>query len=108
MKTPKHFARTKKEHREARKNPDATESRNRNPLKEEEGNLTADDIDALGPVGLAMDMGEDEQLKHREYPVDFSAVDLDIPGAELDDKSEDIGSEDEENNHYSIGGDNGL
>jgi hypothetical protein len=32
--------------------------------------------------------------------------DLDIPGAELDDKQEEIGSEDEENNYYSIGGDN--
>lgn len=29
--------------------------------------------------------------------------DLDIPGAELDDQQEDIGSEDEENNYYSEG-----
>lgn len=29
--------------------------------------------------------------------------DLDIPGSELDDKQEDIGSEDEENNFYSEG-----
>ncbi len=32
--------------------------------------------------------------------------DLDVPGAELDDQQERIGSEDEENNYYSIGGDN--
>ena len=32
--------------------------------------------------------------------------DLDIPGAELDDISEKIGEEDEENNYYSLGGDN--
>ncbi len=31
--------------------------------------------------------------------------DLDVPGTELDDKSEEIGSEDEENNLYSLGGD---
>ena len=31
--------------------------------------------------------------------------DLDIPGAELDDDEEKIGSEDEENNSYSIGAD---
>ena len=31
---------------------------------------------------------------------------LDVPGAELDDNQEVIGSEDEENNYYSIGGDN--
>lgn len=30
---------------------------------------------------------------------------LDIPGAELDDAQEEVGSEDEENNYYSIGGD---
>jgi hypothetical protein len=32
--------------------------------------------------------------------------DLDIPGSELDDELEMIGSEDEENNYYSLGGDN--
>jgi hypothetical protein len=31
--------------------------------------------------------------------------DLDVPGSELDDDLEDIGSEDEENNYWSIGGD---
>jgi hypothetical protein len=35
-----------------------------------------------------------------------SEKDLDIPGSELDDQQEDIGSEDEENNYYSLGGDN--
>ncbi|MBN8786097.1 MAG: hypothetical protein J0I84_03350 [Terrimonas sp.] len=31
---------------------------------------------------------------------------LDVPGADLDDEDEKIGSEDEENNYYSLGGDN--
>jgi hypothetical protein len=31
---------------------------------------------------------------------------LDVPGAELDDTAEETGGEDEENNYYSIGGDN--
>jgi hypothetical protein len=31
---------------------------------------------------------------------------LDVPGSELDNAQEDIGSEDEENNYYSLGGDN--
>jgi hypothetical protein len=31
---------------------------------------------------------------------------LDVPGSELDDSSEAIGEEDEENNYYSLGGDN--
>lgn len=37
---------------------------------------------------------------------DVAAVDLDIPGAELDDELESVGSEDEENNYYSITDDN--
>ena len=32
--------------------------------------------------------------------------DMDMPGVELDDEDEAIGSEDEENNYYSLGGDN--
>jgi hypothetical protein len=35
-----------------------------------------------------------------------TGADLDVPGAELDDQQENVGSEDEENNYYSIGGDN--
>jgi hypothetical protein len=31
--------------------------------------------------------------------------DLDVPGSELDDEGESIGNEDEENNYYSLGGD---
>lgn len=38
--------------------------------------------------------------KHR-----LSGKDLDIPGSELDDSQEVIGNEDEENNYYSLGGD---
>jgi hypothetical protein len=34
------------------------------------------------------------------------ASELDIPGAELDDDTEAAGNEDEENNYYSLGGDN--
>ena len=37
---------------------------------------------------------------------DFTGDDLDVPGAELDDYDEEIGREDEENNYYSLGGDN--
>lgn len=36
---------------------------------------------------------------------DVSGDDLDIPGSELDNEQERTGSEDEENNYYSIGGD---
>lgn len=42
----------------------------------------------------------------KDFADDLSGGDLDIPGSELDDAQEIIGSEDEENNYYSLGGDN--
>lgn len=42
----------------------------------------------------------------KNFDQDKSGDDLDIPGSELDDNQENSGSEDEENNSYSIGGDN--
>lgn len=39
-------------------------------------------------------------------PANANQEELDIPGAELDDADEAIGHEDEENNYYSLGGDN--
>lgn len=68
-----------------------------------EGEVTPEDLEALGPRDLSMDLNEDEQLKQRVDEVDFEGKDLDIPGRGLDDDQEDRGSEDEENNHYSLG-----
>lgn len=53
-------------------------------------------------------LDEENPSKPNEAPFNFSrlADDLDVPGAELDDSGESIGEEDEENNYYSIGGDN--
>jgi len=75
--------------------------------KEETNNfdVNEEDLEALGPKDLSLDGGDDEQLKHRNRPVDFSGEDLDVPGTELDDDDEERGSEDEENNIYSLGGD---
>ena len=50
------------------------------------------DDDAI--AGDDMDGGDSFDSGHGE--------DLDIPGSELDDPREDIGSEDEENNYYSL------
>lgn len=44
-------------------------------------------------------------LRKRKLDNEFTAKDLDIPGSELDDTQEAIGNEDEENNYYSLGGD---
>ncbi|MDN3656122.1 hypothetical protein QWZ08_10825 [Ferruginibacter paludis] len=51
------------------------------------------DEDDPGNDNIAMDEGS-------------LAQDLDIPGTELDNEMENIGEEDEENNYYSLGGDN--
>ena len=48
----------------------------------------------------------DGKFNQKNFNQDKSGDDLDVPGAELDDEQEDIGSEDEENNGYSIGSDN--
>lgn len=52
--------------------------------------ISLDDVDA--PAYLS----DSEKLENN----------LDIPGAELDDAQQQIGSEDEENNYWSLGGDN--
>ncbi len=41
-----------------------------------------------------------------DFEDNLTGGDLDVPGTELDDAQENIGSEDEENNYYSLGGDN--
>jgi hypothetical protein len=48
---------------------------------------------------------EGEKDNEKDFMDDVSGSDLDVPGSELDDNQENIGSEDEENNYYSIGGD---
>jgi len=48
---------------------------------------------------------KDEGNNEKDFKDDKSGDDLDIPGSELDDEQEEIGSEDEENNYYSLGGD---
>lgn len=42
----------------------------------------------------------------KDFSEGASGSDLDVPGTELDDEQEALGSEDEENNYYSLGGDN--
>jgi hypothetical protein len=61
----------------------------------------------IDPEKVSMDkenevVGENNE---KSFTEDFSGDDLDVPGSELDDAQEEIGSEDEENNYYSLGGD---
>ena len=53
-----------------------------------------------------VEINNSAELNEKDFNDDVSGSDLDIPGSDLDDAFEDIGNEDEENNHYSIGGDN--
>lgn len=52
-----------------------------------------------GPVVLS------NLINQLDFGKELSADELDVPGTELDDEQERIGSEDEENNYYSLGGD---
>ena len=73
-----------------------------------ESDVTEEDLEALGPRDLSMDMGEDEEiLKNRVWPVDMAGKDLDVPGSDRAGEVEDetSGPEDEENDFYSLGGD---
>jgi hypothetical protein len=45
-------------------------------------------------------------MNEKDFGDDMTGDDLDVPGSELDDQQESVGSEDEENNYYSLGGDN--
>jgi hypothetical protein len=63
----------------------------------------------LDPEDLTQEKDKDldtENWNEKNFNQDHSGADLDVPGSELDDAQEEIGSEDEENNNYSIGGDN--
>ena len=41
----------------------------------------------------------------KDFVDDFSGDDLDIPGSEIDNEDMKVGTEDEENEYYSLGGD---
>ena len=68
----------------------------------EERNINPEDI------STTMELNENERAgnnNEKDFVEDKSGSDLDVPGSELDDEQENIGSEDEENNYYSLGGD---
>ncbi len=67
---------------------------------EEEKDVNPEDISK--PKSLLTD---NEPVAELDLNTELPGSDLDVPGSELDDEMEAIGSEDEENNYYSIGGD---
>lgn len=51
------------------------------------------------------DLDPEEPTKKKTPNQSSIDKNLDVPGSELDDEQEDTGNEDEENNYYSLGGD---
>ena len=71
-----------------------------------EADVTKEDLELLGARDGDLDLGEDETVQAKARVDDMPEEgDLDVPGADLDDESEELGEEDEENNYYSLGGD---
>ena len=68
----------------------------------EEGNINPEDISKPKALNENAEAGKNNE---KDFAEDKSGSDLDVPGSELDDAQEKIGSEDEENNYYSLGGD---
>ena len=69
----------------------------------------ANKVAELNPNDLSKNKAPNEEpgtLNEKDFEDDMSGDDLDVPGSELDDQQENVGSEDEENNYYSLGGEN--
>jgi hypothetical protein len=86
------------------------ESSNVSPLERKLLDDSANDLPTKDEQSLrraSLDSTDNEGTPLNEK-TSFNAVsgsDLDVPGSDEDDKDEDIGEEDEENNPYSLGGD---
>lgn len=82
------------------------------PLKDWEGDPKYDNKDDIFEKGKKLPIDPDDigQMENKEITFDDNPdldldEGLDVPGADLDDADEFIGEEDEENNYYSLGGD---
>ena len=67
----------------------------------------ARELKDLNPENLSKTKAPNEKPGTRNekgFKEAMSGSDLDVPGSELDDQQESVGSEDEENNYYSLGG----
>ncbi|MEO8400098.1 MAG: hypothetical protein ABI550_09855 [Ignavibacteriaceae bacterium] len=66
---------------------------------------TEDDIN-LRKAALDDTDEDGSPLNESSFKNNTTGTGLDVPGTEADDADEEIGEEDEENNEYSLGGDN--
>ena len=75
-------------------------------MKNEKDNSSEDEKFPLPIYKKEDDIYSKEKEEHfADDELENSGAGLDVPGAELDDANENIGEEDEENNYYSLGGD---
>jgi hypothetical protein len=74
-------------------------------LDDSANDMPTKDEQSLRRAGLDSVDNEGVPLNEKTSSNAISGSDLDVPGAEEDDQNEDIGEEDEENNPYSLGGD---
>jgi hypothetical protein len=63
------------------------------------------DPEDISTKKVPVEINNARELNQKDFDEDVSGADLDIPGSELDAERENSGNEDEENHHYSIGGD---
>ena len=64
------------------------------------------EIDPENPSILKDSEEDTGAWNEKTFDEDLIGGDLDVPGSEMDNEQENNGMEDEENNYYSIGGDN--
>ena len=74
-------------------------------LNDSANDMPTKDEQSLRRAALDSRDNEGTPLNEKTSANAISGSDLDVPGAEDDDMNEDIGEEDEENNPYSLGGD---
>jgi len=71
----------------------------------EEKDIDPEDINAIKAFN---NTGEFKSMNEKDYHDDVSGSDLDIPDSEMDDILENAGNGDEENDYYSLGGDDHI
>lgn len=86
--------------------------------EQDDSDITEEEKELLDRTDESMSTEEDQDVFKAELDnrdddgellnedIDTTGEDLDVPGAEDDDADEELGEEDEENNQYSLGGDN--
>ena len=83
---------------------DVTKSKRPNET-EKTVSADADDFDASLPAKEPIRKKKVGKRNEKSFEDDVSGDDLDVPGSELDEREHTNGSEDEENDYYSLGGD---